>query len=86
MRGGMQARDPGQGWNDKYSWGQGQGHCWHGPGLSAVPRSCIHTVRMQFLHQDLLPCITQLPPPRLSWDWEKMGLEMENSPAPSQLC
>lgn len=34
--------------------------------LSAVPGSCTHTVRMQFLHRDLLPCITQLPTPKAS--------------------
>lgn len=32
--------------------------------LSAVPGSCLHTVRMQFLHRDPPPCITQLPAPK----------------------
>lgn len=30
--------NPGQGWNDKYSRGQGQGHCWHGTGFVSSAR------------------------------------------------
>lgn len=54
-----------QGLNDKYSWGQGQGHCWHGTGFVSsacepLPQTCICTARMQSLLEDLPPCVARL--------------------------